>query len=80
LNKPKYVRVDNELYEINTDFRVAIECERILRDTSIGNLEKILAVLYMLFGECGLDCENGSNLFEKRHRVYFFRQNKKGQE
>ena len=73
LNKPKYVKVDNELYEINTDFRVAIECERILRDKNIGTLEKILAVLYTLFGEDGLDCKNSANLFEKRYRVRFFR-------
>lgn len=51
MNKPEYIKVGNKQYKINTDFRVAIECDRIARDTSIGDLERGLGILYMLFGE-----------------------------
>jgi hypothetical protein len=51
LNKPKYVKVDDELYEINTDFRIALECNRIAEDENIGSYERALAIIYKLFGE-----------------------------
>ena len=51
LNNPQYVKVDNKLYKINTDFRVALECNRIAEDTSIGEYERALAIIYKLFGE-----------------------------
>lgn len=51
MNKPEYIRIENRKYKINTDFRVAIECDRIARDNSIGNLERGLGILYLLFGE-----------------------------
>ena len=67
MNKPKFVKIENELYEINTDFRYAIKVEEILRDKKIGEMEKMLAILYVLFGERGLECENGAKLLEKRY-------------
>ena len=69
LNKPKYVKINDELFEINTDFRQAIQVESILRDTSIGDMEKMLAVIYTLFGEKGLDSKEGVKLLEKRNRI-----------
>ena len=64
LNKPEYVKVDGKLYKINTDFRVAIECDNISRNTKIGDYERALAFIYKLFGEKGLNCENQSKLIE----------------
>ena len=64
MNNPEYVKVDNELYKINTDFRVAIECNRISRDKKIGDYERALAIIYKLFGEKGLDCENQDRLIK----------------
>lgn len=62
---PKYVEVNGKRYAINTDFRVAIECNRIAEDDSIGNLERGLAIVYTLFGEEALeDYENQSKLLE----------------
>lgn len=55
MNYPKYVEVGDRTYPINTDFRIAIECNRIAEDNSIGNLERALAVIYTLFGEGALD-------------------------
>ena len=51
MNNPQYVKVDNKLYKINTDFRIALECNKIAEDTTIGDLERALAVIYKLFGE-----------------------------
>ena len=55
MDYPKYVKVDNKKYKINTDFRVAIECNDIANDESIGDFERALAVIYKLFGEEGIN-------------------------
>lgn len=52
---PEYVEVEGKRYKINTDFRVAIECNRIAEDDSIGNLERALAIIYTLFGDDGIN-------------------------
>lgn len=52
---PEYVEIDNKRYKINTDFRVALECNRIAEDNSIGDLERALAIIYTLFGEDGIN-------------------------
>ena len=64
MNNPQYVKVDDKLYKINTDFRVALECNRIAEDENIGNLERAMAIIYKLFGEDGLDCENQNRLLQ----------------
>lgn len=64
MNNPQYVKVDDKLYKINTDFRIALECNEIAEDESIGNLERAMAIIYKLFGEEGLDCENQNKLLE----------------
>lgn len=64
MNKPEYVKVDDKLYKINTDFRVAIECNKIAMDKKIGDTERALAIIYKLFGEDGLDCMKMSKLIE----------------
>ena len=55
LNNPEYAKVGDKKYKINTDFRVAIECNNIAQDDSIGNTERPLAIIYKLFGDDGLD-------------------------
>ena len=55
LNKPEYVKIGDKKYKINTDFRVAIECNNIAQDDSIGNTERPLAIIYKLFGDEGLE-------------------------
>lgn len=59
---PEYVEIDNKRYKINTDFRVALECNRIAEDNSIGDLERALAIIYTLFGEDGI---NNPDHYEK---------------
>lgn len=55
MNNPEYVKVDDKKYKINTDFRVAIECNNIAQDDTIGDTERPLAIIYKLFGDEGLD-------------------------
>lgn len=55
MNNPEYVKVGDKKYKINTDFRVAIECNNIAQDDSIGNTERPLAIIYKLFGDEGLE-------------------------
>ena len=56
MNKyPEYAEVNGKRYKINTDFRVAIECNRIAQDNTIGDYERALAIIYTLFGEDGIN-------------------------
>lgn len=64
MNNPNYVKVDDKLYKINTDFRVAIECNKIAQDTKIGDYERAMAIIYKLFGEDGLNCVKIEKLLE----------------
>lgn len=77
MNNPKYVNVDNELYEINTDFRIALECNTIAQDASIGDIERAMAIIYKLFGEKGLDCENQNKLLELAMKYLLLGEDKK---
>ena len=55
MNNPEYVKIGDKKYKINTDFRVAIECNNIAQDDTIGDTERSLAIIYKLFGDEGLD-------------------------
>ena len=60
---PEYAEVDNKKYKINTDFRTAIECNRIAEDSTIGDYERVLAIIYKLFGDEGI------NTFEHHEKL-----------
>ena len=55
MNNPKYVKIGNKKYKINTDFRVALECNNIAQNENIDANEKSLAIICKLFGDDGLD-------------------------
>ena len=55
MNNPEYVKIGDKKYKINTDFRVAIECNDIAQDDSIKDIERPLAIIYKLFGDEGID-------------------------
>lgn len=55
MNYPTKVKIEDKEYIINTDFRVAIECDNIAKSDDIGTYEKALAIIYKLFGDKGLD-------------------------
>lgn len=62
MNNPEYVKIENKIYPINTDFRIAIECNNIAQSDNIGDTERPLAIIYKLFGSKGL---NNPNDWEK---------------
>ena len=63
MSYPEYVKINDKKYKINTDFRVAIECDEIANDETIGDFERALAIIYKLFGDEGLnDTENYDKL------------------
>ena len=59
---PKFAEVNGHKYKINTDFRIALECDHIARDTTISDYERSLAIIYKLYGDEGL---NNSNNYEE---------------
>lgn len=54
MNNPEYVKIGDKKYKINTDFRVAIECNEIAESDDIGDTERPLAIIYKLYGDEGL--------------------------
>ena len=65
MDYPEYAKVGDKLYKINTDFRIAIKCNEIATDESIGDYERALGIIYMLFGEDGINAlEDHEKLLE----------------
>ncbi len=54
MNYPEYAKVNDRKYKIRTDFRIALKCNDIAQDNSVGETERALAIIYTLF-ENGLD-------------------------
>ena len=52
---PKFAEVNGNKYQINTDFRVALECDHIARDPNISDYERSLTIIYKLYGDDGLN-------------------------
>lgn len=77
MNKPEYVKVDNKKYKINTDFRIAIACNQIAQDSNISDYERALAIIYKLFGDEGLECENQNKLLELATRYLLLNKTEK---
>lgn len=65
IDNPKYAKIGDKKYEINTSYKVALKCNEIVQDESITDFEKMLAIIYLLFGEEGLkDKHNYEKLLE----------------
>jgi len=63
---PEYVRVKDKKYKINTSYKIALKCNEIAENDSIDDIERALAIVYVLFGEEALDDkENREELIEK---------------
>ena len=63
MNNPEFVKIGDKKYKINTDFRVALECNKIAQDNDISDIERALAIIYKLYGDEGLnDTENHNEL------------------
>lgn len=54
----KKIQIEDTIYEANTDFRIAIRCNEIAQDESIGDFERVLGIICTMFGEKALDNPN----------------------
>ena len=55
MSNPEYAKVGDKLYKINTDFKVALKCEQVALDDKIDDTERALAIIYLLYGNDGID-------------------------
>ena len=46
----KKIQVEDTIYEANTDFRIAIRCNEIATDKTIGDFERVLGIICTIFG------------------------------
>lgn len=71
-NYPEYAEIDGKKYKINTDYRVAIRCNDISLQSDISPEEKGMAIIYLLFGDEGLnDTKHYKELIDKA--TYFLK-------
>lgn len=47
---PEFAEIDGEEYKINTDYKYALECFKIIDNASISDMERAIAVVSVLFG------------------------------
>ena len=55
MSSPEYAKIGEKLYKINTDFKVALRCEQVALDDNIEDTERALAIIYLLYGNNGID-------------------------
>ena len=46
----KKIQIEDTIYEANTDFRIAIRCNEIATDKTIGDFERVLGIICTIFG------------------------------
>lgn len=54
----KKIQIEDTIYTANTDFRVAIRCNEIAEDKTIGDYERVLGIIETMFGDQGLENKN----------------------
>lgn len=65
MNKyPEFAEVKGKRYKINTDYRVALKCDKVSNNDKISDEERALAIIYLLFGDDGLKSENIESLLK----------------
>ena len=57
MSNPEYAKVNDKLYKINTDFKIALKCDEVYR-SDVREEEKMLAIIYLLYGDEGLNNPN----------------------
>jgi len=51
----KKIKIGDKIYTAKTDFKTALKCNEIAEDETIGDFERVLGILYTLFGEDGIN-------------------------
>lgn len=60
---PEYAEIRGKKYKLNTDYRVAIKCFEVVNDQKIGDYERAMAIIYLIFGFIP---ENNQDLFMEK--------------
>lgn len=64
--RPLYALINGTKYPINTSYKIGLKCQKIALDKSIGDYERTLAIIYLIFGDKGLEnSEDYEGLLEK---------------
>lgn len=78
VENPKFVKVKDKLYEINTSYKIALQCDKIAKDETIDDFERALAIIYKLYGENGLNSyEDYEELLKKAEKYLLLGREKK---
>lgn len=67
---PKAVKINDKVFKINTDFRVALKCDQVYQDNKKGEYEKSLAIIFLLYGTDGLNDKNNYDKLLKFAEYY----------
>lgn len=51
---PQFAQVKGKKYKINTDFKVALECDKVSK-SNVSEEERAMAIIYLLYGDEGLE-------------------------
>lgn len=51
----KKIQIEDTIYSANVDFRNIIQCNKIATDETIGDYERVLGIIFTLFGEDALN-------------------------
>ena len=62
---PEYAEINGKKYKINTGYKVALKCLDVINDSDITDLERALAVVFLLFGFIPENDEDIAFLLEK---------------
>lgn len=54
----KKLQIEDTIYEANIDFRIAIKCNQIAQDETIGDFERVLGIICTMFGPEAIDNPN----------------------
>ena len=65
MNYPEYALIEDRKYKINTDLKYALKCYEVINDSSISDYERAEAIVYILFGEEGLNSNDKNELLKK---------------
>ena len=69
MSYPKYAKVGEKLYKINTDFKVALKCDEVAK-SDVTDTERALAIIYLLFGDEGLNNPQDYNDLLAKATIY----------
>lgn len=67
---PEFAKIGDKLYKINTDFKVALRCEEVAQDEEIEDTERALAIIYLLFGDDGINTPEDYEELLKKAMLY----------